>query len=613
MSEVDYSQIISDLIARTAQQLASSLADGAKSTVDQIRLRLGSTFTRYLDQQVSIRSQVRTILYRDKPRFLYDFYVPQDLRCENDVIEHVDGPALFAASKATVIVGTGGSGKSILQRHLFLDTMAHSDYVPFFIELRSTNAESKTLEHVLADQLDLSSIGLGPEAIYRGFRKGVFALFLDGLDEVTSDRRDAISSEIRAFAARFPKTPLVVSSRPDDRFVGWDGFQVFRVEPFDLDKIRELLARLDYDDGAKARFLADVEDSLYGSHESFLSNPLLLTIMLMTYSHNASVPNKNHLFYAQIFDALWNTHDATKDGYKRALRSRLDKDAFIRVLEAMSFQAYWEGRISLTQDEAYSYLRVAQQLCGFEFDPEHYLDDLLRAVCVLVRDGLQYTYTHRSFQEYYAARFLLHADSVRRGRAYGRVVGEGQTSLVLELMWEMQREVVENELLIPTLIKLRQAMEGTISQEAKAAEFAMFFSTDIVFEANGNVHHSAKNPEAATLDFIAGHYFDPTWWRKRRQVSRSSATERSYEVIAALQASGFGQAIVAPDYHKIGNVLLLVADMNHLFAMETAGTFLETLETMSARRASRERTLDELLFGEPAARGRAGKSGRGAR
>ncbi len=140
-------------------------------------------------------------------------------------------------------------------------------------------------------------------------QRGLFMLIADGFDEVERSQVGTRRREILEFAEKFKESPLIVTSRADREFTGWGGFTELKVAPFTLEKIRLLVAKLNSMKD-KIRFLTAVETTLYKTHGVFPIESPLLTIMLLTYSQNASVPTKNHLFYGRVFDLLCSQHDA---------------------------------------------------------------------------------------------------------------------------------------------------------------------------------------------------------------------------------------------------------------------------------------------------------------
>lgn len=91
-----------------------------------------------------------------------------------------------------------------------------------------------------------------------------------------------------------------------------------------------------------------LDERLYDNHTSFASNPLLLSIMLLTFDNYAEIPEKLHLFYANAFETLYSKHDATKAGYRRELRCSLSFDYFKKAFACFCFLTYYQGKFELT-------------------------------------------------------------------------------------------------------------------------------------------------------------------------------------------------------------------------------------------------------------------------
>ena len=61
--------------------------------------------------------------------------------------------------------------------------------------------------------------------------------------------------------------------------------------------------------------------------------------MLFTnFEHKQSILFKRHIFYRQVFNALFDSHDLSKgDSFERAKYSKLDSDELDRVLRASDY------------------------------------------------------------------------------------------------------------------------------------------------------------------------------------------------------------------------------------------------------------------------------------
>jgi len=233
-----------------------------------------------------------------------------------------------------------------------------------------------------------------------------------------------------------------------------EDFGVFSIMPLTLDLALELVEKLDFDNEIKNKFSRELQNSLFETHESFLSNPLLLSIMLLTYRENAKIPTKLSVFYNQAFEALFTRHDSYKGGYSRDFLTKLDILDFSRAFSLFCLQTYEKREFKASRTEFLSYISKAQKSSGLTFDPESFLTDCLNAVCLLMEDGLEVTFSHRSFQEYFVATHISQAAPDVQHTLIERYRVRMRSDLVIELLQEINPELVERELILPCLERL---------------------------------------------------------------------------------------------------------------------------------------------------------------
>lgn len=590
---IDVNAIAAEVIKSALLETADTAVELSRQAYRDFKVRLGTAFRAYLERELSVRSRVKTILYRHSSQYIYDFYVPQDLtQGSTRVLQNVTASLLFERSLRTVITGTGGSGKSFLQRHLFIGSAADADRIPILIELRQLNSADLTVRGLLYRELDLRNVKIDPPAFERELGRGHFALLLDGLDELVAERRDQLSREIQELSVEYPDVAIVVTSRPDERFVGWHGFEQFVVAPLTKQKTMRLIRCLNYDLATKGRFAEAVDRSLWSSHQSFLSSPLLATIMLMNFEQNATVPSKMHLFYAQVFETLWNKHDALKDGYVRSLESCLDKDMFMKVLEAFAFKTHWNSQSIMNDGEAHDALKSARLLTGATFDQNLFLSDLIKAVCILNQDGIVYSFTHRSFQEYYAARFILSLSESQRAKLYSQLVRNWSADQVLTLMWEMDRRLVEREVIQPALSKLGKAVSGL----NKSARLKVFVSSwcSSVRPMKALVDTKVLPEFAEVFNFVIKRY-RPTAWDG---LTQNRLGTHDSEWLARLRtAMGVSSAETAlrVESHDLTDATLAVLSEKLIFSDEALQFFLSVLKDIEEDIQREGASLDDLL------------------
>jgi len=154
-------------------------------------------------------------------------------------------------------------------------------------------------------------------------------------------------------------------------FVEFERFSVFSTCELDQEQAVELIDKLDYESGSKQRFMDALNEKLYKKHRSFASNPLLLTMMFLTYDESGSIPEKIHLFYEQAFEALFSRHDRRKGGYVREWRSGLARDSFKLVFASFCCKTYYHNKLEFTHDDLIVRFRKIKADSGIEFEPEN--------------------------------------------------------------------------------------------------------------------------------------------------------------------------------------------------------------------------------------------------
>ncbi|MCF0246957.1 MAG: hypothetical protein HUJ55_09080 [Ileibacterium sp.] len=93
-------------------------------------------------------------------------------------------------------------------------------------------------------------------------------------------------------------------------------FTVCHLCPLTREKVINLVKRLqDLSDDfvMKESLLEQLQNGqLFSSQEDFIGNPLLLTILLVSYMHFSEIPSTMSRFYQNAYDALLWQHDRTK-------------------------------------------------------------------------------------------------------------------------------------------------------------------------------------------------------------------------------------------------------------------------------------------------------------
>jgi len=431
------------------------LTELGKDQIGKLQVNLDICFKGYLQRYLKKYSKTKTLLYRDQPVDIKSFYVRTNLEINGDIISDIKVFDSIKEKERLVISGTAGCGKSTFCKSLFVDMIEQqAGLIPILIELRHLNKESEeSLTDFIFSTLSDLEKSLTKDQVMYALKLGKVCLLLDGFDEIDNELKEIYEREIIKLSTTFGKLKIVVFSRPDNRFSSWEEFYIANVQPLDKEKAKGLIAKLEYDRVAKTKFLNDLDNNLYEKHTSFASNPLLLTMMLLTYEQIAEIPNKIHLFYEQAFLTLFNKHDSLKSIYKRKSHTKLALDDFKKLLSAFSMVSYKDSRFYFTETELLEAIENASKLSSVKVNTYDFMCDLIESVCIIQKDGLGYTFTHRSFQEYFTANFIKNVVLENKFELIDRVASlQSGRDDVIPMLYEMNKELVEKEWLI---IKLK--------------------------------------------------------------------------------------------------------------------------------------------------------------
>ncbi|MBO6626065.1 MAG: NACHT domain-containing protein [Roseicyclus sp.] len=362
-----------------------------------------------------------------------------------------------------VIKGSGGSGKTVFFKYLWLTCFVESEgRIPLFVELRRLN-DLTNLNLIAFCRSELQSNAIFSDSVFEKLcEDGKFLFIFDGFDELRKESRAAAEKQIIDLSYRWTNCGFVVSSRDDDRFNAWQGFEIYSVCTLSRSDVKDLISRITFDEKTKKNFLSLLTKDFFQENIHFLSSPLLATMMLMTFFQNASIPDRLSSFYKNALLTLLLWHDATKDSFER---ERVPSQESFRTLFAVfSFITYYEGIHEFEEDDLRAYIRRSLDYVGKleEFSSSGRLDvddikqDFWQSANLLQKDGLTYLFLHRSFQEYFAAEFAMTILNDNLAEVLN-VFSQRNFDRTLQMCFEIQEDKVIDEFIIPAYRELSSA------------------------------------------------------------------------------------------------------------------------------------------------------------
>ena len=404
---VPFGDIIEKEVITNIPKIYQKLKQIYKDLQFKTEEELGVVYQNYLKFTYDKYSKVKTLLYKNEGKFIYDFHEHVYLSSSDlEKLETDNTEQIFNKSSNIILTGTGGIGKSMLVKHIFINQIQQAISIPIFIELKSLN-DFEFLDNRLVDfiyqEIRNHHLDLEKQYFEVTLNAGRYTIIFDGLDEVNPSKRSWLDREIKEFVTLYNENRYVLSSRPSEEFIGWNQFIEYEISKMDKVQALALINKLNYDEKVKKRFYKELKGHLYDTHKSFASIPLLLTIMLMTYEAGASIPNNLTDFYNQAFYTLYQRHDASKSGYKRELKAKLTPEEFRNILAYIGLKTFFEGKVDFDRTTLDDIITKYCLKYNLELKTNDIVYDATHSACMMLQEGVSLKFSHRSFQEYFAA------------------------------------------------------------------------------------------------------------------------------------------------------------------------------------------------------------------
>ena len=137
-------------------------------------------------------------------------------------------------------------------------------------------------------------------------RSGKYLLLFDGLDEVKEEIQDRVENLIQELSKKYPRNGFIISSRREGvDFNELETYTVVRSLPLKKEQAVELINRIGKNGDKVKEFSGLLFKELFDKHKDFASNPLLLTMMYITFVDNNIIPEHLTDFYEAAYDALY--------------------------------------------------------------------------------------------------------------------------------------------------------------------------------------------------------------------------------------------------------------------------------------------------------------------
>lgn len=324
-----------------------------------------------------------------------------------------------------VVLGDPGGGKSTLSAYIVTRlAKTEAEILPLHVTLRKYAPlcdELSLLEFIERELKSLYQVDPIPGLVKDLLVSGRAFVVFDGLDELmdASARRD-VSRRIEVFGALYPHTPILVTSRR----VGYEQAQLDPgiFSPYHIDG---------FEDAEVEQYVQNWFQSQpgYGEHEAIVQsasfiqqseavpdlrrNPLMLALMCIIFRGENYIPRNRPAVYEKCATLLFEKWDGHRD-IVVPLQARDHVDAAMKFI-AYQFISEESGDVGIEERRVVSMLaeylhhRAVDTTDNAQQAAKEFVDYCAGRAWVFTDAGLTgaderiFTFTHRTFMEYFAA------------------------------------------------------------------------------------------------------------------------------------------------------------------------------------------------------------------
>lgn len=382
-------------------------------------------------QQIGKVRKVKTLGQLDKAVDLTTFYCDSYVYYEKKrlkVREISDIP-----SKGNILIeGIAGQGKSIFLRYLSSVEAIKGDVVPIFAELRRIKPK-QDLSGFLIETLKSYKLDVNINSLNEMVDSGKLVFLLDAFDEVPDQSKSRILNDIEQFVANHDNARLIITSRPDSGIASCSAFECVKLSDLEREEYIDVINTITEDAELALGLINQIKEHK-GQIRGLLITPLLVTLLVIRYKSFQELPAQLSDFYDSLFQLLLQRHDGLKPGYRRSRSCKMNDFQYRQVFEAFCFNTKKFGTRPLSGEDVYKASEEALNERKIQDDPQGFVGDIVKVTCLLVKDGEEFRFIHKSVQEYYTAAYIHQRPELVASILYKKLFN-------VKYHWSFQQEV----------------------------------------------------------------------------------------------------------------------------------------------------------------------------
>jgi hypothetical protein len=254
-----------------------------------------------------IRFPLSRLLDPKKSVSTFDLYLEAS---DKPKAQEIKSEELLSTDGSAIILGEPGSGKTYLLRYLTLKVAENKadnedDVIPIIIEGKQWGHLHRGLVEFIYDELKSLVKGITPNIIESELTKNKFIIFIDGYDEIRTER-DIFKRELEKFIIAYDTKIVLTSREANYRGELSPYFNIWKIKPLSEEQIDEF--------GQQVTSISILSYRLRSQNLLELARlPLYLSMICQLINKNEKIPNNIALLHNNFANYLLDEYPKQKD------------------------------------------------------------------------------------------------------------------------------------------------------------------------------------------------------------------------------------------------------------------------------------------------------------